>query len=77
MLTKLLKKLTKSGAATTYEQKDLDTRCFETYSETHEASVNFVHLCNNRRLLGSIGLRSQKMFIEGLINEAIKLKNNK
>lgn len=52
MLTELLTKLTKSGAATTYEQKVLDTRYFETYSKTYEATVNFVHFYNNRKLHG-------------------------
>lgn len=44
----------------------LQVRYFRNFEEVYEAMVRFIDFYNNRRLHGSIGNRSPKMFLEGL-----------
>lgn len=44
----------------------LQVRYFRNYEEVYEAMIRFIDFYNNRRLHGSIGNLSPKMFIEGL-----------
>ena len=48
------------------ETEVLQVRYFRNYEEVYEAMIRFIDFYNNRRLHGSIGNRSPKMFIEGL-----------
>ena len=47
------------------ETEVLQVRYFRNYEEVYEAMVRFIEFYNNRRLHGSIGDRSPRMFIEG------------
>ncbi len=48
------------------EMEVLQVRYFRNYEEVYEAMIRFIDFYNNRRLHGSIGNRSPKMFIDGL-----------
>jgi len=48
------------------ETEVLQVRYFRNYEEVYGAMVSFIEFYNNRRLHGSIGNLSPKMFIEGL-----------
>ena len=48
------------------ETEVLQVRYFRNYEEVYEAMIRFIDFYNNRRLHGSIGNRSPKMFIDGL-----------
>ncbi len=49
----------------------LSVRYFRTFGDAYAAVVEFINFYNNRRLHGSIGDLSPKMFIEGLKSGAI------
>lgn len=53
------------------ETEVLQVRYFRDFEEVYGAMVNFIEFYNNRRLHGSIGFRSPKMFIEGFNNGTI------
>lgn len=48
------------------EKELLEVRHFQTFRDGYGAVVDFIQFYNNRRLHGSIGMRSPKMFIEAL-----------
>lgn len=50
------------------ETEVLQVRYFRSFEEVYGAMVNFIEFYNNRRLHGSIGNRSPKMFLEGIKN---------
>jgi len=47
------------------ENELLQERYFKTFTDAYEAVVEFINFYNNRRLHGSIGFKSPKMFLEG------------
>lgn len=49
----------------------LQVRYFRNFEEVYEAIFRFMDFYNNRRLHGSIGDRSPKMFVEGVKNGSI------
>lgn len=53
------------------ETEVLQVRYFRNFEEVYEAMIKFIDFYNNRRLHGSIGNRSPKVFIEGIKNGAI------
>ena len=53
------------------ETEVLQVRYFRDYEDVYAAILRFIDFYNNRRLHGSIGNRSPKMFIEGLRNGEI------
>ena len=48
------------------EAEVLQVQYFKSFEEVYAAMVRFIDFYNNRRLHGSIGNRSPKMFIEGI-----------
>ncbi len=49
----------------------LQVHYFKTFEEVYGALIKFIYFYNNRRLHGSLGNKSPKMFIEGLNNGTI------
>ncbi len=48
------------------EMELLQARYFKTFKEAYETVTDFICFYNNRRLHGSIGFKSPKMFLEGI-----------
>lgn len=53
------------------ETEVLQVRYFRDFAEVYSATVRFIEFYNNRRIHGSLGNRSPKMFIEGIKSGAI------
>lgn len=53
------------------EQEVIQVRYFRSHEEVYEAILRFMDFYNNRRLHGSLGYLSPRMFIEGVKNGSI------
>ena len=53
------------------EKEVLQVQYFKSFEEVYSSMIRFIEFYNNRRLHGSLGNRSPKMFIEGLRNGEI------